>query len=124
MAQPTLIAAAVYGLLGVVFGAFGAHALAPRLDEDMQAVWQTAVQYQFWHALALLGLGALMKTGADSNWLDAASVCYCAGILIFSGSLYILALSGIRWLGAITPIGGLLLIAGWAALLGGVLRGL
>lgn len=122
MAQFILLAAAVYGLLGVLLGAFGAHALSGRLSQDMQAVWHTAVEYQFYHALALLGLGVLLRTGATGVWLHAAGLCLCAGVLIFSGSLYILALSGVRWWGAVTPIGGLLLIVGWAALLVGLLR--
>lgn len=122
MAQFILLAAAVYGLLGVVLGAFGAHALSARMSQDMQAVWHTAVEYQFYHALALLGLGILLRTVATGVWLHAAGLCFCAGVLIFSGSLYILALSGVRWWGAVTPIGGLLLIVGWAALLVGLLR--
>lgn len=122
MSQFALTTAAIYGLLGVILGAFGAHALSDRLTQDMQAVWHTAVQYQFYHALALLGLGILMRVMTSGAWFNVAGLCFCAGILIFSGSLYILALSGVRWLGAITPIGGLLLLAGWIALLGGVLR--
>lgn len=123
MTQFALAAAAVYGLIGVVLGAFGAHALSARLTADLQAIWHTAVEYQFYHALALLGLGVLLRGGLASGWLSAAAICFCVGVLIFSGSLYILALSGLRWWGAITPIGGLLLIAGWVALLVGVLRG-
>lgn len=120
--QPFLTAAAIYGLLGVVLGAFGAHALASRLTPDMQAIWHTAVEYQFYHALALLGLGVLLRVVGVNNWWNAAGICFCAGIFIFSGSLYVLAASGMRWLGAITPIGGVLLIAGWVLLLLGVWR--
>lgn len=123
MAQFALLAGTIYGLLGVILGAFGAHALSQQLSRDMQAVWGTAVQYQFYHALALLGLGILLRQLTSSIWLNASSVFFCAGVLIFSGSLYVLALSGVRWLGAVTPIGGLLLIAGWVALLGALLRG-
>lgn len=123
MAQLALLAGAVYGLLGVMLGAFGAHALSARLTQDMQTVWHTAVEYQFYHALALLGVGILLRGTATSGWLNAAALCFCAGVLVFSGSLYILALSGVRWWGAITPFGGLLLVAGWATLLGGLLRG-
>lgn len=122
MTQFALAAASLFGLLGVALGAFGAHALSARLGADMQAIWQTAVQYQFYHALALLGVGILLRSGAGGGWLSAATLCFCAGTIIFSGSLYVLALSGIRWLGAITPLGGLLLIAGWATLFVAVLR--
>lgn len=122
MTQIALAAASLFGLLGVVLGAFGAHALSARLGADMHAIWQTAVEYQFYHALALLGVGILLRSGTTGNWLNVATLCFCAGILVFSGSLYVLALSGIRWLGAITPLGGLLLIFGWATLLVGVLR--
>lgn len=123
MPQFVLAAAAVYGLLGVILGAFGAHALSARLTQDMQAIWHTAVEYQFYHALALLGLGILLRMLGANAWWHAAGWCFAAGILVFSGSLYTLALSGVRWWGAITPIGGLLLIAGWATLLMGIMRG-
>lgn len=123
MAQFALSIAAVYGLIGVAFGAFGAHALASRLAPEMQSIWHTAVEYQFYHALALFGVGLLLRTGAvTSGWLHASALCFAVGVLIFAGSLYLLALSGVRWWGAITPLGGLLLIAGWATLLIGVLR--
>lgn len=123
MPQFVLSAASVYGLLGVILGAFGAHALSARLTQDMQAIWHTAVEYQFYHALALLGLGILLRMLGANLWLHVAGWCFAAGILVFSGSLYTLALSGVRWWGAITPIGGLLLIAGWAAMLAGIMRG-
>lgn len=111
---------AVYGLLGVVFGAFGAHALRARLSPDMLRVWETAVQYQFWHALAMLAVGMLAMRFAG-GWLTASGACFAIGILVFSGSLYALALTGVRVLGAITPLGGLLMIAGWVCLLIAVL---
>src|SRR5699024_5525316 len=122
MAQFALSIAAVYGLIGVAFGAFGAHALAARLTPEMQSIWHTAVAYQFYHALALFAMGLLLRGMPASSWLHAATWCFAAGVLIFAGSLYLLALTGIRWWGAITPLGGLLLIAGWATLLIGVLR--
>ena len=106
---------ALFGFLGVALGAFGAHALRQRLDSDMLRVWETAVNYQFWHALALLGVGLLLLRGA-SGWLNASGLLFAVGIVLFSGSLYALALSGIRVLGAITPLGGLLFLAGWACL--------
>lgn len=123
MLRFALAAAAIYGLLGVALGAFGAHALSSRLDPDMQAIWHTAVEYQFYHVFALFGVGLLLRSGWTSGWLNVAAICFCIGVLVFSGSLYTLALSGLRWWGAITPIGGLLLIGGWATLLVGVLRG-
>ncbi|MES1950336.1 hypothetical protein S4A8_05733 [Salinisphaera sp. S4-8] len=123
MTQFALAAASLYGLLGVLLGAFGAHALADRLTADMQAIWHTAVQYQFYHALALLGVGLLARQGVGSAGTSVATICFVLGTLVFSGSLYLLAFSGLRWLGAITPIGGVLLIVGWAALLWAVLRG-
>jgi uncharacterized membrane protein YgdD (TMEM256/DUF423 family) len=106
---------AAFGFVGVLLGAFGAHALKTRLDAPLLEVWQTAVAYQFYHALALLAVGLLLRT-APSALLQAAGVCFAAGILLFSGSLYALCLSGLRGLGAITPLGGLLFLAGWASL--------
>lgn len=122
MTHPWITLAAVYGLLGVVLGAFGAHALRERLPADLQAVWQTAVQYQFWHALALLAVG-LLAPRLGGGWLTGAGVSFALGVLVFSGSLYALALSGVRVLGAVTPIGGVLLIGGWVCLLVASVRG-
>lgn len=116
-----LLFGAAYGFIGVACGAFGAHALKTRLQPDLLAVWRTAVEYQLWHALALLAVGILAR-GAPSPALNAAGACFAAGVLVFSGSLYALSLSGIRVLGAITPLGGLLLLAGWAALIYATVR--
>ncbi|MEC9406957.1 MAG: DUF423 domain-containing protein [Pseudomonadota bacterium] len=116
MSNPWLMLAALFGFLGVALGAFGAHALRARLSPDMLRVWETAVNYQFWHALALLGVGLLVLR-TQSAWLTAAGSLFALGLLLFSGSLYALALSGIRPLGAITPIGGVLLLGGWLCLL-------
>lgn len=121
MTKLWLALGAGYGLLGVVLGAFGAHALRDRLSAEMLRVWETAVQYQFWHALALLALGLLASRLAGA-WLTAAGAAFAVGILLFSGSLYLLAFSGVRVLGAVTPFGGLFLIAGWVCLLVAVLR--
>lgn len=121
MSSPWLMLGAVYGLLGVVFGAFGAHALRGRLSEDMLAVYRTAVEYQFWHALALLAVGLLARQAAGA-WLTASGAAFALGVLIFSGSLYALALSGVRVLGAVTPLGGVALIVGWACLIGHLAR--
>lgn len=120
--QFALLAGSIYGLLGVLLGAFGAHAMRDRLSPEMLRVWETAVQYQFWHALALLAVG-LLAARVAGTWLNAAGVAFALGVLIFSGSLYALALTGVRVLGAVTPFGGLLLIAGWLCLVAAVWRG-
>lgn len=121
MIKAWLVIGSVYGLLGVLLGAFGAHAMRERLSAEMLRIWETAVQYQFWHALALLAVGMLAARFAG-GWLSASGWCFALGVLIFSGSLYALSLSGVRVLGAITPIGGVLLIAGWVCLLVALLR--
>jgi uncharacterized membrane protein YgdD (TMEM256/DUF423 family) len=103
---------ALFAFAGVALGAFGAHALRSRISAEMLAVWNTAVLYHLLHAVALFALGLYAKaTGAD---VKTGGLLLAAGILIFSGSLYALALSGIKPLGAITPIGGVLFLAGWA----------
>ncbi len=105
------IAAAAFGAAAVALGAFGAHALRGRLDESALALWRSAVEYQFWHALALLAVG-----GADARQVRlraGAVVAFVCGIVLFCGSLYLLALGAPRWLGAATPLGGLALMAGW-----------
>jgi len=114
-ARSILVAAALIGAAAVLLGAFGAHALRDSLDERALATWHTAVDYQFWHALALLATGVLMRT-ATSSALRIASLAFCAGILLFCGSLYLLALDAPRGFGAVTPLGGVALIAGWLAL--------
>jgi len=96
-------------LLDVALGAFGAHALKGRLSPEALAVFETGVRYQAYHALALLLLAALRGP-------DRAAWCFVGGIVLFSGSLYALALTGVRWLGAVTPLGGLLFLAGWLLL--------
>ena len=108
-----------YGFLAVALGAFGAHALKQKLSPELLAVWRTAVEYHFWHALALLLVGVLIRQTPPpgSSLLNASAVCFALGVLVFSGSLYALALSGVRVLGAITPLGGVLFLAGWACLL-------
>lgn len=120
-AQLALLCGAIYGFLGVALGAFGAHGLRERLTPDLLAVWKTAVEYQFYHALALLLVG-LLASQRPSIALTNAGICFALGVLIFSGSLYTLALSGQRWLGAITPLGGLLFLAGWALLFWAALK--
>lgn len=113
--------AAANGLLGVILGAFGAHGLRDRMPADLMAIYQTGVQYQMYHALALFGVGILCLHYGESALLRASGWSFLAGIIIFSGSLYVLSLTGVRWLGAITPIGGLGFIAGWTLLIAAVL---
>jgi uncharacterized membrane protein YgdD (TMEM256/DUF423 family) len=104
-----------FGMLGVAAGAFGAHALRERLPDNMLAIFETGVRYQMYHALALLAV-ALLLTRVPSSAGVAAGWLFTAGIVIFSGSLYVLVLSGVRWLGAITPLGGVAFLAGWVLL--------
>lgn len=114
--------AALNGFSGVLLGAFGAHALKERLSAYALSVYQTGVQYQMIHALALLGVGALALALEEDRWLRRAGNFFGAGIGIFSGSLYLLALTGTTWWGAITPLGGLSLIVGWLCLLRAVMK--
>ncbi|MHB1630175.1 MAG: DUF423 domain-containing protein [Bacilli bacterium] len=120
MAHVWLALGSVLALLAVAFGAFGAHALRKRLTPERMAVYQTGVQYQMYHALAMIATGIL--GGGYGAWTIAAGWLFVFGVLLFSGSLYLLCLTGRRTFGAITPLGGLALIAGWAALAIGVLR--
>jgi len=100
----------------VALGAFGAHGLRGRIEERLLDTFQTAVQYQMIHALALLLVAVLMLQAGRSLTLDIAAGAFVVGILLFSGSLYGLVLTDMRWLGPVTPLGGLCFIAGWAAL--------
>lgn len=102
-----LVAGALLAALGIVLGAFGTHGLRDTLGARELGWWQTGVQYQMWQAMGLLALGALPRR------LGLAAAMIGAGALIFSGSLYLMALTGTHWLGAITPLGGLLMILGW-----------
>ncbi|WP_367401415.1 DUF423 domain-containing protein [Solimonas sp. SE-A11] len=116
MSKLWLALGASYGFLAVALGAFGAHALKAKLTPDLLAVWKTGVEYHFYHALALLAVGLLARQLQPSGALTTAGVCFALGVLLFSGSLYALALSGVRVLGAVTPFGGLLFLVGWACL--------
>lgn len=120
-AQLSVLAGAFYGLTGVVLGAFAAHALGAQLATEMLAVWKTAVEYQLVHALALLLVG-LLALQRPSSAIRNSGLCFGLGVALFSGSLYALALLGSSWIGAITPLGGLLLLAGWAQLIWAALR--
>ena len=110
-----LFLGALFGGVGVGLGAFGAHALKGRLSPEMLAVFETGVRYEMYHALALLLVGAVL-TRVEGPALVVAGWSFTAGILLFSGSLYALALLGMPMLGAITPIGGVAFLIGWVAL--------
>ena len=116
------IVASIAGLLAVALGAFAAHALRNHLTAEQLAIWHTAVDYQFWHALALLGVSIWMGeaaalTHARSKPLSVAASAFAIGIVLFCGSLYALALGAPRWTGAITPLGGVAFIIGWLSML-------
>ena len=115
------ICAGVAGFLGVAFGAFGAHALKARLAPEMLAVFETGVRYQLYHALALFA-AAWGCARWPGRWFNVAGWAFLAGIAVFSGSLYLLAITGERWLGALTPLGGVAFLAGWLALTWGAFR--
>ncbi|WP_447980463.1 DUF423 domain-containing protein [Candidatus Nitrospira bockiana] len=104
---------AVFGFLGVVAGAFGAHSLKAVLSPEQLTVFETAVRYQMYHALALVLVGELGARASRTAWRQAG-IAFAVGILLFSGSLYMLLLSGVRWLGAVTPLGGVAFLIGWA----------
>lgn len=102
--------------LAVAAGAFGAHALRARLTPEMLVVWETAARYQMYHALALLGVAWAAERRPAASLVGAAGWLFVAGIVLFSGSLYVLAWSGVSWLGAITPLGGVAFLVGWGVL--------
>jgi uncharacterized membrane protein YgdD (TMEM256/DUF423 family) len=116
MDRTFLLIGAVLGFLGVSFGAFGAHALRNRLSPEMLAVFETGVRYQMYHAFAVLIVAAAMGHIGNTRLLALAGWFFFAGVLLFSGSLYALALTGVGILGAVTPFGGLLFLLGWACL--------
>ena len=115
-ARKTIITGTVFMALAVAFGAFGAHIVEDMLTPDRFDVYQTAVEYHFYHALGLLLIGAISQHLSDSSWLRWSGILITAGIFIFSGSLYLLTLTDTGWLGAVTPIGGAAFIAGWVCL--------
>lgn len=125
MTRVFLIAGALFGATGVLLGAFGAHGLKARLTPEALSSWDTAVTYQLIHALALLFAGLFAGLLAKSTVNPAISVAgtsWIVGILLFSGSIYVLAIGGPRFFGPITPLGGLALIVGWLALLVAAVR--
>lgn len=117
-----LATGAVLMALAVGFGAFGAHIVQGRLTPERFAVYQTGVQYHFYHALGLLLLGLISIHIRDSKWLVLSGWFLLSGVIIFSGSLYILTLTDTPWLGAVTPLGGVAFIFGWLLLAAGVLK--
>lgn len=122
-ARLALTIGALLALAAVALGAFGAHALKARLGPEMAAVWQTAVLYHGWHALGLVAAGLLLLHRPDAGAVALASWLFAAGVVLFSGSLYLLALTGTRGLGAVTPFGGFAFLAGWAAFAWGAWKG-
>lgn len=121
-ARLALALGAILAFAAVALGAFGAHALKSRLAPDSAAVWQTAVLYHGWHALALVGAGLFLMQRPDAAAIVVAGWLFLAGVVLFSGSLYALALTGVRGFGAVTPFGGLAFLAGWAAFAWGAWR--
>ncbi len=111
-----LTVAALNGFIAVTLGAFAAHSLKASLSADMLNTFQTGVQYHMYHALALFGVGVLTLQFPFNGLLRTSGYLFLAGIIVFSGSLYALSLTGVRWLGAITPVGGVMFLAGWALL--------
>lgn len=108
---------AVLGAIGVAMGAFGAHMLKDKVEPRMLDIWSTATQYQLWHALAIVAVALLAaREGGNTTAVKVAGGAFSLGIVVFSGSLFLLVLTGKTWLGAITPIGGTSLIVGWIAL--------
>ncbi|BBB28167.1 DUF423 domain-containing protein [Neptunomonas japonica] len=110
-----LVAASISGAIAVMMGAFTAHALKDTLSSKLMAVMQTGVQYQFYHSLALLLVGLLLQQ-RPTALLKVSAASFLAGIVLFCGSLYLLAFSGVHGIGIVTPIGGLAFIAGWLIL--------
>ncbi len=117
-----LAAGGLAALVAVALGAFGAHALKGRLSPELLTVWHTAVEYHLFHALGLLAVGLVAAQLAESTLLKWSGWLMLAGIVLFSGSLYALALTGLRWLGAVTPAGGTAFIAAWALFVIAILR--
>jgi uncharacterized membrane protein YgdD (TMEM256/DUF423 family) len=114
MNRTAWILGSLSALIGVAAGAFGAHALKASVPPDLLAVYETGVRYQIFHALALLAIGLGASLRPDERW-SIPIWLFASGTVLFSGSLYLLAWTGVRWLGAVTPVGGLCFLAGWLA---------
>lgn len=110
------LSGAVAALIAVALGAFGAHSLRTKLSPEMLAIFEVGVRYQMYHAFGLIAVAWAMARWPEAN-LTGAGWAFIFGILIFSGSLYLLSITDVRWLGAITPIGGLAFLLGWAILI-------
>lgn len=119
MIRQFLVLGSCSAFLAVALGAFGAHALKDRLAPDLLAVFEVGVRYQMYHAIGLIAVAWALAQFPEAN-IGAAGWLFVAGTVIFSGSLYVLSLTGLRWLGAVTPIGGVCFLAGWAWLAWGV----
>jgi uncharacterized membrane protein YgdD (TMEM256/DUF423 family) len=115
MSHIWLRAAAFVGFLAVAGGAFGAHGLRAMVDAQALAWWETGARYALGHAAALIGV-AWLADRAPGRAVGVAGGAFCVGVLVFTGSLWTMTLTGVRWLGAITPIGGVAMLVGWAAL--------
>ena len=117
--KSSIITGAIQGFLAVALGAFAAHALEDVLDDYSATIWDTAIQYQMFHAVAIILVGILMSKAifGEVKQLKIAMICFNVGIVFFSGSLIVLALTGIGVLGAITPIGGVLFLIGWTMII-------
>lgn len=122
MSKTIIMTASILLALAVAVGAFGAHGLKAHLSEAMLQTFKTGVEYHFYHALGLLLIGVI-SVSIPSNLLNWSAIFLFAGIILFSGSLYVLAITGIKWLGAITPFGGISFIAGWVLLFFAVFKG-
>jgi uncharacterized membrane protein YgdD (TMEM256/DUF423 family) len=118
-----IVLGSLSGALAVVLGAFGAHSLRASMSSDLLNTFETGVRYQMYHALALFAVAFAVSRYGPSILLTASGWLFLAGTLIFSGSLYLLAVTNRKWLGAITPLGGIAFIAGWLCLAFGVWRG-
>lgn len=116
MSKVIIMLAGINGFLAVSLGAFAAHGLRERLSPELLNTFQTGVQYHMYHALAMFGIGVMMMNFPATNLLRISAYLMLAGIVLFSGSLYLLSITGIRWLGAITPLGGVCFLAAWALL--------
>ncbi len=121
MVKVWLLSGAIFGFLSVALGAFGAHSLKNVLDAYGKSIYEKAVLYQMFHAIGLIGVGLLQQFFRETSF-SLAGWGFIAGILLFSGSLYLLAVTGLKWLGAITPIGGLSFLFGWGSLIITVMR--
>ena len=121
-ARSTLLLGALFAATGVALGAFGAHALEPRVTAEMAEIFETGVRYQMYHGLALLALAAVPSALLSASRLRITTRWLAIGVLIFSGTLYLIPLTGVRMLGAVTPIGGVSLLIGWGYLAWGWLR--